>query len=137
MGNREFERQPVMAEMIQKVGRMGTADEVAAVVAFLVSGDVLLHDRIRRPRRRGRGCDDQLDVRAVIQRAEQLTPRWLKALRRRRQVRAFDAEPIGTGQMGSSWLITLRYDGIPGSSRARGYVLGPATEEFLDRCANN
>jgi NAD(P)-dependent dehydrogenase (short-subunit alcohol dehydrogenase family) len=39
MGNREFERQPVMTEMVQKVGRMGTAEEVAAVVAFLVSAD--------------------------------------------------------------------------------------------------
>jgi NAD(P)-dependent dehydrogenase (short-subunit alcohol dehydrogenase family) len=39
MGNREFERQPVMADMIDKVGRMGTANEVAAVVAFLVSAD--------------------------------------------------------------------------------------------------
>jgi NAD(P)-dependent dehydrogenase (short-subunit alcohol dehydrogenase family) len=39
MGTREFERQPAMADMIEKVGRMGTADEVAAVVAFLVSDD--------------------------------------------------------------------------------------------------
>jgi NAD(P)-dependent dehydrogenase (short-subunit alcohol dehydrogenase family) len=39
MGTREFERQPAMADMIEKVGRMGTADEVAAVVAFLVSGE--------------------------------------------------------------------------------------------------
>jgi NAD(P)-dependent dehydrogenase (short-subunit alcohol dehydrogenase family) len=39
MGDREFERQPVMADMVKKVGRMGTADEVAAVTAFLVSAD--------------------------------------------------------------------------------------------------
>jgi hypothetical protein len=57
--------------------------------------------------------DDQLDVRAVIQRAEQLTPQWL-SLALRRRVRAFDAEPIGTGQMGSSWRLTLDYDRDPG-----------------------
>jgi NAD(P)-dependent dehydrogenase (short-subunit alcohol dehydrogenase family) len=39
MGNREYERQPAMADMIKKVGRMGTGNEVAAVVAFLVSDD--------------------------------------------------------------------------------------------------
>ena len=39
MGNREFERQPAMADMIDRVGRMGMADEVAAVVSFLVSDD--------------------------------------------------------------------------------------------------
>ena len=39
MGSREFERQPVMADMIDRVGRMGSADEVAAVTAFLVSAD--------------------------------------------------------------------------------------------------
>jgi hypothetical protein len=49
----------------------------------------------------------------VVEAAEDLTPEWLsRALRRR--VRDFDTEPIGTGQMGSSWRITLRYDGDPG-----------------------
>jgi NAD(P)-dependent dehydrogenase (short-subunit alcohol dehydrogenase family) len=41
MGRREFERQPIMRAMVDNaaLGRMGTADEVAAVAAFLVSDD--------------------------------------------------------------------------------------------------
>jgi NAD(P)-dependent dehydrogenase (short-subunit alcohol dehydrogenase family) len=39
MGRREFEQQPMMRDMLEKtpLGRFGTADEVAAVAAFLVS----------------------------------------------------------------------------------------------------
>jgi aminoglycoside/choline kinase family phosphotransferase len=49
----------------------------------------------------------------VVDRAEDLTTEWLsRALCRR--VRSFDAQPIGTGQMGSSWRIALTYDGDPG-----------------------
>lgn len=39
MGNQELEQQPMMAGVIDLVGRWGTADEVAAVAAFLVSDD--------------------------------------------------------------------------------------------------
>jgi NAD(P)-dependent dehydrogenase (short-subunit alcohol dehydrogenase family) len=39
MGRREFERQPIMQQMLDTtpLGRLGTAEEVAAVVAFLLS----------------------------------------------------------------------------------------------------
>jgi len=37
MGRQELSQQPMMQGMIDAVGRMGTADEVAAVAAFLVS----------------------------------------------------------------------------------------------------
>ena len=37
MGRQELSEQPIMQGMIDTVGRMGTADEVAAVAAFLVS----------------------------------------------------------------------------------------------------
>ncbi|HVV37274.1 MAG TPA: SDR family oxidoreductase [Acidimicrobiales bacterium] len=41
MGQREFARQPIMREMVESsaLRRLGTADEVAAVAAFLVSHD--------------------------------------------------------------------------------------------------
>jgi NAD(P)-dependent dehydrogenase (short-subunit alcohol dehydrogenase family) len=41
MGRQEFEHQPVMKDMLAQtpVGRFGTPDEIAAVVAFLVSDD--------------------------------------------------------------------------------------------------
>lgn len=41
MGRREFENQPVMAQMLENtpLGRFGTAREVASVVAFLLSAD--------------------------------------------------------------------------------------------------
>ena len=37
MGNQELAQQPVMQGMIDAVGRMGRAEEIAAVVAFLLS----------------------------------------------------------------------------------------------------
>lgn len=39
MGRQEFERQPIMQDMLERtpIGRFGTPDEVAAAVAFLVS----------------------------------------------------------------------------------------------------
>ncbi len=39
MGRQEFEQQPVMALMLEKtpLGRLGQSEEVAAVVAFLLS----------------------------------------------------------------------------------------------------
>jgi NAD(P)-dependent dehydrogenase (short-subunit alcohol dehydrogenase family) len=37
MGRQELSQQPMMQGMIDAVGRMGTAEEVAAVAAFLVS----------------------------------------------------------------------------------------------------
>jgi NAD(P)-dependent dehydrogenase (short-subunit alcohol dehydrogenase family) len=37
MGRQELEQQPMMSAMIDLVGRMGTAEELAAVAAFLVS----------------------------------------------------------------------------------------------------
>jgi Ecdysteroid kinase-like family len=52
-------------------------------------------------------------VRTVAERVEDLTPEWL-SLALQQRVRAVDAEPIGTGQMGSSWRIALTYDGEPG-----------------------
>jgi Phosphotransferase enzyme family len=52
-------------------------------------------------------------VRAVLERAEDLTPEWLSGALQRR-VNAFDAEQIGTGQIGASWRITLRYGAEPG-----------------------
>ena len=39
MGDQELEQQPMMAGTIATVGRMGTADEVAAVACFLVSDE--------------------------------------------------------------------------------------------------
>jgi NAD(P)-dependent dehydrogenase (short-subunit alcohol dehydrogenase family) len=41
MGRRELERQPAMRQMLSETpaGRMGRADEVAAVAAFLVSDE--------------------------------------------------------------------------------------------------
>ena len=41
MGRQELEQQPVMRTMLEHVplGRLGGADEVAAVVAFLLSDD--------------------------------------------------------------------------------------------------
>ena len=41
MGRQEFEQQPVMAQMLESapISRFGTPDEVAAVVAFLLSDD--------------------------------------------------------------------------------------------------
>jgi NAD(P)-dependent dehydrogenase (short-subunit alcohol dehydrogenase family) len=39
MGAREFEQQPVMASMVDAVGRMGTSEEIARVVHFLLSPD--------------------------------------------------------------------------------------------------
>jgi len=41
MGRQEFENQPVMKQMLDDtpLGRVGTADEIAAVVAFLLSDD--------------------------------------------------------------------------------------------------
>ena len=54
-------------------------------------------------------------MRAVLERAEDLTAEWLSWAFQLR-VRAFDAEQIGTGQISSSWRITLRYDADPGPS---------------------
>lgn len=41
MGRQEFEQQPIMKDLLAQtpLGRLGTADEIAAVVAFLVSDD--------------------------------------------------------------------------------------------------
>lgn len=41
MGRQEFDRQPVMKEMLDRtpLGRLGTAPEIASVVAFLLSDD--------------------------------------------------------------------------------------------------
>ena len=41
MGRQEFENQPMMKPMLDNtpLGRFGTADEVASVVAFLLSDD--------------------------------------------------------------------------------------------------
>lgn len=39
MGNQELAQQPTMAGVIDMVGRMGSADEIAAVATFLVSDD--------------------------------------------------------------------------------------------------
>jgi NAD(P)-dependent dehydrogenase (short-subunit alcohol dehydrogenase family) len=41
MGRQEFEQQPIMQDLLDQtpVGRLGTADEIAAVVAFLLSDD--------------------------------------------------------------------------------------------------
>jgi NAD(P)-dependent dehydrogenase (short-subunit alcohol dehydrogenase family) len=41
MGRREFERQPIMRQMLANtpITRFGTADEVAAVANFLLSDD--------------------------------------------------------------------------------------------------
>jgi NAD(P)-dependent dehydrogenase (short-subunit alcohol dehydrogenase family) len=39
MGAREFEQQPVMARMVDAVGRMGTSEEIVRVVRFLLFPD--------------------------------------------------------------------------------------------------
>jgi len=41
MGRQEFEQQPIMKDLLAQtpLGRLGTADEIAAVVAFLLSDD--------------------------------------------------------------------------------------------------
>src|SRR4051812_13253761 len=44
---------------------------------------------------------------------EDLTPAWLSAALGR-SVRAVAAEPVGTGQMGASWRLTLDYQGEAG-----------------------
>jgi hypothetical protein len=55
---------------------------------------------------------------AVVKRAEDITPEWLtKALQRTGHdltVTSLELEEIGTGQMGSTYRLTLGYDGPPG-----------------------
>ncbi len=51
----------------------------------------------------------------VLDRADDLTPQWLSAALGR-DVVAVATEPIGAGQMGSSWRLTLTYRGEPGPS---------------------
>jgi hypothetical protein len=50
---------------------------------------------------------------AVVETVEDFSPEWLSSALGH-PVRSFDAEPIGTGQMGSSWRLTLRYARDPG-----------------------
>ena len=72
-------------------------------------------------------------MRAVVHEPEDLTPGWLsRALGRR--VRAVDAEPIGTGQMGSSWRISLTYDGDRGPATVVA-KLAAGTDEARARVA--
>lgn len=62
----------------------------------------------------------------VAEQAEDLTPEWMsRALGRR--ILDVEAEPIGSGQMGASWRLALRYEGDPGDGDPGHEDPGPAS----------
>jgi hypothetical protein len=60
-----------------------------------------------------------------VERPEDLTPAWLSSALRL-PVQAVDFEPIGTGQTGASYRLTLRGDGVPGTVVAKLPAPDPA-----------